>query len=287
MATSGRVASGTGTARGSYAKTEQRRDVILDAALEVFAQSGYRRGSIREIAERVGMSEPGLLHHFPNKGALLAAVLERRDLQSLAVLNLDSGDGPVTITGLIALARYNASVPGVVELYCTLSAEATSPDHPAHQYFIDRYARHRDNITKAFKDLGSRGLLRPERRSQQCGANNAGHDGRVAGAVAPGRIVPRHGRRASTVSSAPGPAAAGGEAPIERPPYSSLAVAGAPTRPCPPGSASTANIPRCRLNSRTGRSASQPTSATFWPARVVLGSVPRNRDQVTACGGWA
>jgi ubiquinone biosynthesis protein COQ9 len=66
---------GAGKRRGPYAKTEEKRRVILDAALEVFAKSGYRSGSIRDIADRVGMSEAGLLHHFPNKSALLAAVL--------------------------------------------------------------------------------------------------------------------------------------------------------------------------------------------------------------------
>ena len=69
--------------RGEYAKTGAKRTAILDAALEVFAESGYRSGSMRDVALRVGMSEAGLLHHFPNKSALLAAVLDRRDEHSL------------------------------------------------------------------------------------------------------------------------------------------------------------------------------------------------------------
>lgn len=155
-------AAGTGKRRGAYAKTEQKRRTILDAALEVFAQSGYRSGSLREVAERVGMSEAGLLHHFPNKSALLAAVLERRDDRSLSFVPLDDDADPaVTLRGLVALARYNASVPGVVELYCTLSAEATSPDHPAHDYFQRRYAWTLENLGRRFEALAEQGRLLP------------------------------------------------------------------------------------------------------------------------------
>jgi AcrR family transcriptional regulator len=147
--------------RGSYAKTEETRRTILDAALEVFAQSGYRSGSLRDVALRVGMSEAGLLHHFPNKSALLAAVLERRDEHSRELVNLEPDAGSELLTGLVNLARYNASIPGVVELYCTVSAEATAPSHPAHQYFIDRYESTRELIAQAFRAMGERGQLRP------------------------------------------------------------------------------------------------------------------------------
>jgi AcrR family transcriptional regulator len=154
---------GTGRPRGSYAKTEEKRRVILNAALEVFAQSGYRAGSLRDVAERVGMSEAGLLHHFPNKSALLAAVLELRDDRAGEFFPLGVGvGGRQTLQGLLDLASYNASQPGVVELYCTLSAEGTSPDHPAHQYFIDRYNWSRKIIADAFAIIQAEGDLRPD-----------------------------------------------------------------------------------------------------------------------------
>lgn len=145
--------------RGKYAKTEATRQTILDAALEVFADGGYRAGSLREVAQRVGMSEAGLLHHFRSKSALLQAVLDRRDDKSRAMVDFEDGDGAITLRGLIALARLNASIPGVVELYCTLSAEATSSDHPAHAYFIRRYEFTRAAASKAFERLAADGRL--------------------------------------------------------------------------------------------------------------------------------
>ena len=44
-----------------------RRQEIVDAAVEVFATVGYHKGSLRDVADRVGMSQAGLLHHFPSK----------------------------------------------------------------------------------------------------------------------------------------------------------------------------------------------------------------------------
>ena len=157
--------------RGPYAKSEQTQSAILDAALEVFALGGYRAGSLRGVADRVGISEAGLLHHFRSKSALLAAVLERRDQQSEKLFDFSDGDGRRRLRSLLSLARYNATIPGVVELFCTLSAEATAPDHPAHAYFSDRYRRVVDLSTNSFRELADDGELRegidPHRAGQQ------------------------------------------------------------------------------------------------------------------------
>lgn len=153
MATTGRV-------RGSYAKTPMRRREILEAGIEVFSTSGFRSGSIREIAERVGMSQAGLLHHFSNKNELLAAVLELRDDRSRVVVPTDEAHAGVeTIRGFVTLLEYNATVPGLVELHCTLSAEATAVEHPAHQYFVDRYQTVIASITLAFERMRDAGQL--------------------------------------------------------------------------------------------------------------------------------
>lgn len=149
----------TGKRRGEYAKSKETRTAILDAALEVFAQSGYRAGSLREVAERVGMSEAGLLHHFRSKSALLLALLEHRDDLSRARVDFEVPDGVEALRSLAELARFNAAQPGIVELYCTLSAEATSPAHPAHEFFVRRYEDVRSSVTRAFERAAAAGRL--------------------------------------------------------------------------------------------------------------------------------
>ncbi|HEX9092627.1 MAG TPA: helix-turn-helix domain-containing protein [Coriobacteriia bacterium] len=52
-----------------------RRGQILDAALGVFAEKGYSSGSMRDIAKRVGVTEPALYRHFAGKEALFLALV--------------------------------------------------------------------------------------------------------------------------------------------------------------------------------------------------------------------
>ena len=56
---------------------EQRRESILQAAIEVFAASGYRAGKVSDVAARIGVSEPVVFQNFGSKSALFAAVLDR------------------------------------------------------------------------------------------------------------------------------------------------------------------------------------------------------------------
>ncbi|WP_334666572.1 helix-turn-helix domain-containing protein, partial [Streptomyces cyaneofuscatus] len=61
------------------ARSEERRAEIMRATLEVIAERGYRGATLGAVAERVGLTQQGLLHYFPTKEALLVAVLEDRD----------------------------------------------------------------------------------------------------------------------------------------------------------------------------------------------------------------
>lgn len=48
----------------------------LQAALALFAQNGYHGTSIRAIAQRAGLSVPGLYHHYPSKQVILAELVD-------------------------------------------------------------------------------------------------------------------------------------------------------------------------------------------------------------------
>ncbi len=131
----------TSTARGGYAKGRATREEILDSAMRLFGEVGYHPASLREVSARVGISHPGLLHHFASKAALLEAVLVRRDEVDGAAFQGDIDAGIDYFDALVRIVERNAARPGIVELFATLSAEATSPEHPAHEYFRDRYRR--------------------------------------------------------------------------------------------------------------------------------------------------
>lgn len=131
--------------KGSYAKGIAKREEILSRALEVFADKGYRKASLREIAESVGLSQAGLLHHFSSKEELFSEVLRKRDEVDTGVADIDE-QWADAVDGLVRIIRHNAEVPGLVQLYATLSAEAADPDHPGHDYFVERYEKIVDGL---------------------------------------------------------------------------------------------------------------------------------------------
>jgi AcrR family transcriptional regulator len=51
------------------------RQAILQAATALFAERGFEGASVQEIAEAVGLTKPGVLHHFPSKDEIRQAVL--------------------------------------------------------------------------------------------------------------------------------------------------------------------------------------------------------------------
>jgi AcrR family transcriptional regulator len=52
------------------------RQLILEAALEVFAEQGYEKASLRMIAERLGVTKAALYYHFSTKEEIVLSLLE-------------------------------------------------------------------------------------------------------------------------------------------------------------------------------------------------------------------
>ena len=58
--------------------SQNARETIIDAAEDVVIEVGARHLTLDAVATKAGLSKGGLLYHFPNKGDLLHAMLERR-----------------------------------------------------------------------------------------------------------------------------------------------------------------------------------------------------------------
>lgn len=64
-----------------------RRDLIMDTAIELFTKQGYAATSVRQIADGAGVTEAALYYHFKDgKRALLQAVIERNAPDMMAVI---------------------------------------------------------------------------------------------------------------------------------------------------------------------------------------------------------
>lgn len=122
---------------------------------------GFRASSLREIAESIGLTHPAILHHFGSKEVLLAEVLKERDRASEALFE-GREYGLVVLQALRDVVEQNESQPGLVRLFTYLAAESTDPAHPAHDFFVDRYARVRSRLADAFRHAQRHGQMRAD-----------------------------------------------------------------------------------------------------------------------------
>lgn len=78
------------------AKSETRRQAILEAAAQVFQETGFERATMSAICERLGYSKATLYNYFSSKEALFSAVVfdasEAEFLASLDALDATQGD---------------------------------------------------------------------------------------------------------------------------------------------------------------------------------------------------
>src|ERR1700722_16492782 len=122
--------------RGPYQKGIRRRREIVDAASRIFARYGYG-GSLRQIANDVGVTPAALARHFGNKDGLPRAgppPWEDDDAH-----HFDGARGLEYFRRLPGLMTYHTTEPGLIELLLTLSTEATDPQHPARSWAVERY----------------------------------------------------------------------------------------------------------------------------------------------------
>jgi AcrR family transcriptional regulator len=147
-----------GTPRG-----ERSKEAILEAAQPLFAEQGYRGASLASISSAAGLTQPGLLHHFRSKEELLLALLDRRDHDDGKRLSsLPTGPGLDYLDRLEALVEHNQTAPEVVRLFTTLVGEGTSNEHPAHEYFVERYQRIRARALRTLREGQASGEIRED-----------------------------------------------------------------------------------------------------------------------------
>ncbi len=146
--------------RGPYAAGREAQRSIVDAARAVFAERGFRAGSLRDVGERAGVSAANVLHHFGSKEGLLVAVLEAREASTGPEL-LERFRRGELVPALRELVRANALDRDVLRLYTILGVEATDASHPAHDHFHTRYSDIRTYLSAAVEEARRYGSLPP------------------------------------------------------------------------------------------------------------------------------
>jgi AcrR family transcriptional regulator len=84
---------------------DEARQLILDAAARLLVEGGPRAVEMRAVAQRVGMTDAGVAHHFGSRDALLAALLRQGGRRIRAAVAEATGrwlEEPVCVETLIA-----------------------------------------------------------------------------------------------------------------------------------------------------------------------------------------
>ncbi|MBX5230010.1 TetR/AcrR family transcriptional regulator [Rhizobium sp. NLR9b] len=140
-------------------KGEERRAEILAAAMRRFAEDGYQNAAIGDIAQDVGLSLPGLLHHFPTKVDLLLAILAKRDRDSADFIGHYRSDLRGLLKGMVEIFRRNAGMIEVIRAFAILNAESLMKDHPAKAWFLARATEMQKDIAATFQRAIADGLI--------------------------------------------------------------------------------------------------------------------------------
>lgn len=142
----------------------ERRRQIMEVTSGLVSERGFWGMSMQDVADRCGLTVPGVLRHVGSKAGLLVSLLAHRDLEDARSLRAQLGvgeaempdewsvGGPVGVdlrTLCSATMRRNAEQPEMVRLFLVLEAESLTPSHPAHDYFMKRQAQ----AVSAFADL--------------------------------------------------------------------------------------------------------------------------------------
>lgn len=155
----------TTTARGPYKNGIKRRGEILRSAAKVFSQKGYAGGSLRQIADEVGVSPAALMRHFPSKESLYIAVLDYWANES--DVDVPAGDDGLGYFRRFAhLMKYHTQNRGLIELFLTLAAEASHSDHPARSFMTGRYAALVATATDQLLHAARLGAVHPFTRAE-------------------------------------------------------------------------------------------------------------------------
>jgi AcrR family transcriptional regulator len=146
------MANGDAGSHGrSYRKGPERRAQILSSAIELFAERGVG-ASLRAIGEAIGVSHAALRYYFANRDELLVEVYRAHEAQvhETQARERSAPDAVSAVAVMEKSAERNRSIPGLVELYATLTTDALQgQQHPATREFVQaRYRRVRGDLAE-------------------------------------------------------------------------------------------------------------------------------------------
>ena len=145
-------------------KGDIRKVEIIRAAMIIFARDGYAGSSLSNVAKVAGISTVGLLHHFPNKLALLQAVLEHRD--AYIAEKLQEAEQIVSLEGFVSflkfIMKFSIEDASVSQALMIINTESLSVTHPANKWFSERFGIIHHHLQEHLNLLIDAGQISPD-----------------------------------------------------------------------------------------------------------------------------
>lgn len=127
----------TRTAKAGYHHGDLRRS-LMEAALQLIREQGIEQFSLRKLAERVGVSQTALYHHFRDKQALLYALgetgIDRLTEATQPLLEEQAGPLPERMERFVHVyVRFALENPELYELMFSRTTWKQTQDHTFHK----------------------------------------------------------------------------------------------------------------------------------------------------------
>jgi AcrR family transcriptional regulator len=141
---------------------KERRTCLVQAAMGVFAQTGFRGARTRDVARAAGISEAMLFKHFPTKRALQKAIIEERIRQTGPLLAEPLKDpSPREVLKTLA-ARFITRSDQDPTFMRILYFSALEGEPLAPMFFRRRVAQNIDKLTELFRSWIREGKIRSD-----------------------------------------------------------------------------------------------------------------------------
>jgi AcrR family transcriptional regulator len=113
-------------------RPDDRPKEILDAALKVFAERGYRNTRLEDIGEAAGVTKGAIYHYFANKEELLLRAIEHRREEAFGRIEevLRDKTAPVSTRLRLVVRRWFGSVPEERLAVVTLLVQGIAHEAP-------------------------------------------------------------------------------------------------------------------------------------------------------------
>ena len=146
-------------------RSEETRDQILTAAVQLFCKSGYEAAAVADICNLAGVSKGAFYHHFPSKQTLFLAIIEEWLKGIDTQLFTERGKGEKVTQSLTRMAKTLGFVfkatSGQLPMFLEFMVQA-SRDKTVWNATIAPYRRYQQQFHELIAQGQSEGSIKSE-----------------------------------------------------------------------------------------------------------------------------